>query len=267
MIAALILPVVVLGAALQCCAQDPPAGAAQDLEKEFLDTLAEAGIEFDREAKTATIPAMVNRLGDPLEYALIHRRGKTHEALLITEVQPSIMNAALLALGLEPGKNATYKEKDPPPTREEVEAGADFVDVFPPEGMPLYLTVSWTTETEDGKEERHEEAIEDLILDMTTGETVDTMQWIFLGGRMAALYRGDPPVFVADYEGNMVSICYLDPPNHLATMKHERARDDMIWWRTEKCPAPGVEVKVTFHKNKPKAVEEREKRLKGGGGD
>ena len=57
--------------------------------------------------------------------------------------------------------------------------------------------------------------------------------------------------------------------HHLVTMKHERARDDMIWWRTDSCPPPGRELVLTFHRNKPKVVEEREKRLKRGkgGGD
>ena len=246
-------------------AQDPPPESAQDLRKEFLALLEKEGIELDEEAMTVTIPVVVNRIGDALEYALIHRRGKTHEALLITEVKPSVLNGALLALGLTPGKNATYREKDPPPTREEVEAGADFVDVFPPEGMAVFMTVSWT----DEEDQKHDLPIEDLILDMTTGKIVDAMEWIFLGGRMAPIYRNEPPVFVADYEGNLVSICYLEPSNHLATMKHERARDDMIWWRVDDCPPPGSELKLTFHRNKPKVVEERERRLKRGkdGGD
>ncbi len=144
------------------------------------------------------------------------------------------------------------------PAVEEVEAGADWVDVFPPKGMPLFITVSWT----DDEEKTHHMPIEDLILDMTTGKALDAMEWIFLGGRMAPIYRGEPPVFVADYEGNLVSICYLEPSNHLATMKHERARDDMIWWRVDDCPPPGSELKLTFHRNKPKVVEDRERRLK-----
>ncbi len=248
-----------------CCAQDPPPPPVPDLEKQFLDLLEEEGIGFHRESMTVTIPVIVNRLGDPLEYALIHRKGKTHEALLLTEVKPSVLNGALLALGLIPGENATYKEKDPLPTREEVEAGADWVEVFPPKGKPLFMTVSWT----DEEKKQHDMPIEDLILDMTTGEALDAMEWIFLGGRMSPIYRGEPPVFVADYEGNLVSICYLEPSNHLVTMKHERARDDMIWWRTDSCPAPGRELVLTFHRNKPKVVEEREKRLKKGkgGGD
>ena len=246
-------------------AQDPPTKPEQDLKKEFLALLEKESIVLDEENKTVSVPATFNRLGDPLEYAVIHRRGKTHEALLYIESKPSILNSALLAVGMVPGKNATYKEKDPPPTREEVEAGADWVDVFPPEGMNVYMTVSWTDK--DG--EQHLLPIEDLILDMTTGKPVVGAEWIFIGGRMASIYRGEPPVYVADYEGNLVSICYLDPSNHLVTMKHEKARDDMIWWRTDASAPPGTKATLTFHRNKPKVVEEREKRLKGGedGGD
>ncbi len=35
---------------------------------------------------------------------------------------------------------------------------------------------------------------------------------------MAKLYKNEPEVFVADFEGNLVSVCYLTPDNHLGTM-------------------------------------------------
>ena len=58
---------------------------------------------LDEENQTVAVPVTFNRLGDPLEYAVIHRRGKTHEALLFIESKPSILNSALLAVGLVPG--------------------------------------------------------------------------------------------------------------------------------------------------------------------
>ncbi|MHC5063694.1 MAG: YdjY domain-containing protein [Planctomycetota bacterium] len=230
------------------------AGKEQDPLAEMLAAFKEGGIDLDREAKTISIKAELGKPDQPLEYLLINPRGKGHEALLVTDVKPSLLNAALLALGYEKGQNARMKDKDPLPTLEEIEKGASLVDIFPPEGMELWFTVAWE---EDGKQ--REVPVEDLLVELSTQAVPVDVKWIFLGGRMAAPYRGDPPVFLADYAGNLVSICYLEPPNHLATMSHERAGDDQNWWiETELCPKSETEVKLTIHRQKPDLVKKRE---------
>ena len=123
--------------------------------------------------------------------------------------------------------------------------------------MPLFCAEAW--KDEDG--EVTERCVEDMILDLTTQEPIGACQWIYLGGRMAQLYKGDPEVFIADFEGNLVSVCYLTPDNHLGTMVHERARDDQNWWTTKALPEPGTELDYVFHSKKPKLHEAREKRL------
>ena len=55
--------------------QDP-----QQLLQEVLQQFQKEGIELDAKAQTLTIKAVVNHSQDPLEYLLIHRRGKKHEA-------------------------------------------------------------------------------------------------------------------------------------------------------------------------------------------
>jgi hypothetical protein len=65
---------------------------------------------------------------------------------------------------------------------------------------------------------------------------------------MARLYKNDPEVFVGDYEGNLVSSCYMSPPNHIVTMRHARASDDHNWVPNPAvCPPPSSKVKITFH--------------------
>ncbi len=240
-----------------CVAQEKEADV-QKAKETLLEHLAKEGVKVDLEAKTVSVPAVMNEPQDPLEYLLIHRRGKAHEAVFVTEAKPSLINSAFLLLGLEPGKNASYKPIEPPPTEEEVAAGADWVKVFPPEGTRLWISAKWKAQ---GETPANEVVVEDLIVDLTSRELLDDTEWIFLGGRMAPLYKNEPPVFVADFEGNLVSICYLSPANHLATMKHERARDDQNWWMSKICPPPGTEVHVVFHLTKPKIMTKREKRL------
>ena len=250
------------------CAQEPkPLPKPQQPEVSESDTrkLAEAmqkqfaaeGIAVDAKARTVTIKAVMNQPPDPIEYFLIHKRGKRHEALFITGSKPSVLNTAMLLIGLQPGKNAGYKEKDPPPSIEEIEKGADPVIVTPPQGMEFWITVRW----KDAAGKPVEFCAEDLLVDLQAQDVVQNDQWIYLGGRLAQLYKDEPEVYVADFEGNLVSVCYLSPDNHLATMRHERARDDENWWITKNCPEPGTEVEIVFWREKPALMVEREKRL------
>jgi hypothetical protein len=243
----------VLALAPGCGAQDTQQSVAT-----LLGTLKKEGVTVDLEARTVAVDAFVNRPGDLLEYVLIHRRGKGHEALLVTEVRPSVLNAGLLALGLTPGKNADFKPRNPLPTPEEAAAGAPTVDVIPPQGTQLWLTVAWS----DDAGKRHELPIEDLLIDLHTQRPVVDASFLYLGGRMAPLQRGQPPVFVADYEGNLISCCYLLPENHLVTMRHERAPSDQNWWIDDRCPPPGTAVRVTLHLRMPKLLAGRDQRLK-----
>lgn len=246
-------------------AQDPaPASPAKgseqqgkEIAKDLLAQLAEQKIALDLQKGTMTVDATVNAPPDPIEYVLIHRKGKKHEAMFYTTSKPSLMNAGLLLLGFSPGKNAAFREKNPPPSIEELEKGADPLEITPPSGMPFWMTVAWT----DDQGKPVECCIEDLVADIGAQEPLRTAEWIYLGGRMAPLNRGEPEVYVADFEGNLVSLIYTTPDNHLGTLKHERSRDDENWTMTERMPAHGVQVKFTFHSKKPQLVQEREARL------
>jgi hypothetical protein len=248
---------------MTCCQQpEKPSGTPEQDGKRVLEDVLQQlkaeGIELDAKAQTVTVPAVVNQPQDPIEYVLIHKRGKRHEALFMTRSKPSVLNAALLMLGLQPGQNATATEKQPPPTLEEIEKGADPLIVTPPKGTSLWMTVRW--KTPEGKQE--EVCIEDLVLDLTTQEAVVDCSWVYLGGRMARLYKNEPEVYVADFEGNLISVCYMSPDNHLGTIVHKDARDQQNWWFTNKMPAPGTEVQFVFHKQRPAIHVEREKRKK-----
>jgi hypothetical protein len=234
-----------------------PADPKQVLD-EVLAQFKKEGIELDSKAQTVTIPATVNEPQQEIEYLLIHRRGKKHEAIFWTRTKPSVLNAALLMLGLQPGQNATYTEKQPPPTLDEIEKGADPIIVTPPKGMQFWMTVRW--KTPEGKQVEY--CIEDLVMDLSTQQAVVDCSWIYLGGRMARIYKNEPEVYVADMEGNIISTCYMSPDNHLATMVHKDARDQQNWWFTDKLPPHDTEVQFVFHRVEPDLHKERIKRLK-----
>jgi hypothetical protein len=230
---------------------------AQKVLDEVKQQFQKEGISFDAKAQTVSITATVNNPQDPIEYVLIHKKGKRHEAVFITKSKPSVLNAALLMLGLQPGKNASYVEKSPPPTLEEVQKGVDPIIVTPPQGMPFWMTVRW--KTPEGKQVEY--CIEDLLLDLSRQKPVANCTWVYLGGRMAQLYRNEPEVYVTDFEGNLVSSCYMSPDNHLATIVHENGRDDQNWWTTALLPPFETEVEFVFHRVEPPLHVEREKRL------
>lgn len=237
-----------------------PAPAATDPQKvlaEMKEQFAKEGIAFDLTAKTVSVPAVVNKPQDPVEYLLIQKKGKRHEAVFVTMAKPSVLNAALLLLGLVPGKNASYVEKKPAPTLEEVQAGVDPIIVTPPQGEPFFMTVRW--KDAEGKPVEH--CVEDLLLDLGTQKPIVDCSWIYLGGRMAQIYRNEPEVYIADFEGNLISVCYLSPDNHLATMVHKDARDDRNWWTTNLMPEADTAVEFVFHRGESKLHGERKKRL------
>ena len=136
--------------------------------EEFHAALKQEGIKIDLGKRTLTMPAVVNRPTNDLEFLLIHKQGKSHEALLVTDCKPSILNTGLLALGVKVGKNASFKKKDPMPSEDELRAGADPYILVPPSGGEMFMTVSFQDEA--GK--KVEVPVEELLLDWTANLSV-----------------------------------------------------------------------------------------------
>ncbi len=193
----------------------------------LLEKLASLGVHLDLKRHLVWVPGVTWIHNANLEYIATGRRGSTHETLLVLDCKASALNAALLALGLKPGKNYSLKEKIPPPPKKLVMEGkAKPYVLIHPKGPGVILTVEW--KGKDGKPVRYR--AEDLVLDLSTKKPLPRRRWIYFGGRWAPLYKGEPPVFVADYEENLISVCYMDPGNHLITIRHEHGLDDTRWW-------------------------------------
>ncbi|MFO1053058.1 MAG: YdjY domain-containing protein [Planctomycetota bacterium] len=238
-----------------------PATGEQDPVAAMMKTFADAGLVVDTKQGTIRVPCVMGRPADPLEFVLVHRRGKSHETLLVTDVKASILNGAMLLLGFKPGENARSVEKNPLPTPEEVAKGAPLSDLFPPKGMSVWMTAQWKKIDEDGKEKDVEVPVEDMILDMATERSIEDVDWIYLGGNMAPMYRNEPPVFIGDYEGNLVSNVYRSPPNHLVTIKHAAADDDERWWITDIAPPADTPITLVIHKAKTPQHIARDERI------
>ena len=162
---------------------------------------------------------------DLLEYLLVNPRGAAHESLLVTEVVPSRLNAALLGMGFVPGTNATWRRRDPPPTAEELADGARPYTVDPPSGDGVFLYLAWR---EGG--ETYFFRIEDLIRNLESGRSMRRHGWVYLGSRMVRLRGGEEKeVFAADAEGNLVNISFFEQGNTLLTAALPECIQQTIW--------------------------------------
>jgi len=191
-------------------------GAGDEAKVEALKLLERAfreqGIRLDVEARACAVPAEVCIREDLLEYLVVGSAGAAHEALLSTEVTPSLLNTALVALGVKPGENAQWIEVDPQPTAEEVTAGAPTHEVVAPQGDGFYLYVAWR----EG-EERFLYRIEDLVGNLKTRRSLRRHPFVYLGSRMVRPNPDEEEIFAADWEGNLIALSFFQAGNTVLT--------------------------------------------------
>ena len=191
-------------------------GGGDDAQAEALKLLERAfreqGIQLDVEARACAVPAQVCIREELLEYLVVGPSGAAHEALLSTEVIPSLLNTALVALGVKPGENAQWVEVDPQPTAEEVAAGAPTHEVVAPRGDGFYLYVAWR----EG-EERFLYRIEDLVGNLDTRRSLRRHPFVYLGSRMVRPAPEEEEVFAADWEGNLIALSFFQAGNTVLT--------------------------------------------------
>lgn len=224
-------------------AQSPADDAAAAARAAF----APEGILLDLERGLVSVPAEILVRGELLEYLVVNPRGAVHESAFLTGVMASKINLALLMLGVEPGQNARWKRRDPPPTQEELRKGAPAYDVTLPQGDGFFLYVAW--KFDDGEVVFHR--MEDLILDLRSGATMQRHRWVYLGSRMLRPRPGKPEEFAADLEGNMVSIAFFEQGNTLLTGALPECEIQTSWqsnyWLL---PERGSPVEIVFAREK-----------------
>jgi len=225
----------------------PGAAARQEAplsqqEQELVRSLAEQGVLLDPRAGLAALSATVEIEDDLLEYLIVGPGGARHETAFTTEVVPSAVNVALLALGAEPGKNAVWKLKDPVPSEEERRAGKSPYDIEPPTGAGFYLYAGWRRGSDV-----YFFRMEDLVRDLGTGQTMRRHRWVYLGSRMVMNRETKKEEFAADVYQNLVNISFFSDGNTLLTGALPECLEQGIWMSNPwLLPARGESVLIVF---------------------
>lgn len=200
-------------------AQEQALGAQSD---PLAAALAESGIHFDRSAGWLAFDSQVGVVDQALEYLLVTAGGARHESLLTCEVEPSVVNAALLALGLEPGTNAVWspvgEELVVLPGEKEAELDLEaepwrtrtVYEVTPPSGDGLFLHVAWRR-----GEELFFQRVEDLLVDAERDRPMRRHRMVYLGSKWIDV--DGEQVFAADRERNLISVALFSNGHVLLT--------------------------------------------------
>ena len=216
----------------------PGAARSQADDVALTEAFQLAGIQIDRDAGVAAFSARIEVLNELLEYLLVSPHGAVHESLFVTDVDPEVLQAAMLTVGAELGENVQYIAKDPPPTREEVRSGIRTHDVVIPKGKPVYMYAAWREGAGPADpvtgalpdETLYFHRMEDLILDLTRGRTMRRHGWVWLGSRMVPdRQKGKTDVFAASATGNLACIAYFSQGDTLLTPALPECTSQTSW--------------------------------------
>ncbi|MBL8745178.1 MAG: hypothetical protein JNK58_02355 [Phycisphaerae bacterium] len=164
---------------------DPPNAAPE----------AFAHIRIDAAARTVELDATVPiRLDDPraprvyLEQLVCIPDTKEHEVVLVTRAKPSHVHAALLAIGLTPGKPATWKQQ-----------GTQMVPIAP-EGDAVRIELVYSNAAGERVTDRPSSWVKNAV----TGAPWPEGDWVFAGSVMTA--RAGREVYEADAGGTLIGL-------------------------------------------------------------
>jgi hypothetical protein len=183
------------------------------------DGLFQVGlVRLDKNSRRIVFPAIVNLRDETIEYALVHKLGKTHESIFSTEARPQDIHVALLLLGVKPAMTNSF--------------GPD--GQAPPLGDKASVQVSWTNQGV-----RADCALEDLVLNRETKKTLGRGEWIYNGSNFSE------GAFTAQRDGSIISI-HIDPDALINNPRPGRENDDLHTPNAAKLPPLGARVEISI---------------------
>ena len=181
-------------------------------------------ITFDKKSRTISIPASVNMREGAVEYLLVGRNGKVHEAVFTTDADARDIHVAALLLGIKPSGDLGPENAAATVRRGgAVVAWAEWDRNGPPAKIFLNETVN--------------------LSDPSSGTTVDTLPasaWLYNGSRI------EPDgAFAASRGGSIISII-RDDDALINNPGASRDNDEIHTPNALKLPKQGHPVRIVF---------------------
>ena len=201
-------------------------------------------IEFNKQSRIISFPAIFNQREGLLEYVIVHDKGKVHESLLRTSINPTHLNLALKLLRYQTSPELF-------PLRDE--------EGFPSGLMPLVApAVKAAARVEirllwkDGDTE-HSATVNECINNTKNDKAMAAGPWIYGG---SAFYEGH---FVAEMTGDIVAILTNEAAIFNYPGDSNRVGENYGDWfvLTKKVPAIGTPVSVQIGPWPPAAAQPR----------
>jgi len=174
-------------------------------------------VTVDTKKREASIHGWVNMNVGLIEYLACSAGGKLHESVLVLDVKPTILQVALILLGLEAEGDFQYQG-----------------DPNPPKGDPVEIWVEWNQE-----EEKKLLRAEDMILDNKKGKPMEHTNWVFTG---SVIHEGR---FIAEMEKSLIAT-YHDPAAILNNPLPEGADDTVYSVNSNLVPQRGTPITLTI---------------------
>lgn len=172
-------------------------------------------VRFSKPKREVSFPAKVNLRDVLIEYAVVGKIGKLHEALLSTEVPPTHIHIAMLLLGTKNLRPKSQERRMPP-------------------GQPIDVLLSWEA---DG--ETKQARLEDWIITEESQRPISRGMWVYSGARIEDGY------FTANTNESIIGII-LDI-DALVNNPRTGNENDEIWFPNESAiPPVGTPVTVTL---------------------
>lgn len=197
-------------------------------------------ITIDKNANSIRFPAKVNMHEGVIELLLCAPYGKTHESLLVTDIDAIHLNLALIMIGCKAGEKKVSEQ------------GEDVI----PDGTLLTIEIAYKEDEKD-KEEKIIRA-EDWILDKKQNKPMAHTNWVYTGS-----FVSDDGEYLAKLTGTYI-VTFHDPYTIIDIPLPEGADDTIFWINKDAVKKKGfpVELIITVVEQKENGKNKEANRIK-----
>ena len=198
-------------------------------------------VEFNQQTRVIRFPAILNQREGLLEYVIVHDKGKVHESLLRTAINPTHLNIALKLVRYQ-----CSPELFSPPNEDGAPGGRH--PVVPP-AIKAAARVDIRMLWKDGETE-HDASVNECINNTKNDKVMAPGPWIYGG---SAVFEGR---FVAEMTGDIVAILTNEAAIFNYPGDNNRVGENYGDWfvLTKGVPAVGTPITVEIRPWSPAAA-------------